>query len=121
MKSVEPKSLKLMEMAKFIKSLGGSIGPIQGSRLGPARDLFVSPTSYEQQLFQVGSYSISCRYTSSEAFNEGVLKDVPPSVSEEDILSLLSFQGVCEVQQLPVLSCWIAPREAAPKKLLTFA
>lgn len=98
----KPNFALLLETAAFVKLLEKCF---QGSRLGTAGDLFISPVTLDQKssllkLSSVGHYAVSCCLTNAEAFNKGVIKNVPTSYSEEDILSLLSSQGVCEVKRL---------------------
>jgi hypothetical protein len=89
----------------FIAGLITLIGQVRpGTKWTQRGELYIYPTSNKQknlllQQTQVNEHAISCSLCKSEQEVKGVMYNVPPNNTEEELLDLLSSQGVIKVKR----------------------
>jgi len=99
------RSMNLTEKKKFITGLIELIGQVRpGTKWTQRGDLYIFPTTNRQKelLLQqkcVSGYQISCSLCKTEQEVRGVVYNVPPNNTEEELLELLSNQGVFKVKR----------------------
>lgn len=75
-----------------------------GTKWTQRGELYIFPTTNKQKdtllhLKRVNKYEISCSLCKSEQEVRGVMYNVPPNNSEDELLALLSIQGVTKVKR----------------------
>ena len=99
------RSLNLTEKKKFIAGLIEVIGQVRlGTKWTQRGDLYIFPTTNKQKelLIQqkcVSGYQIKCSLCKTEQEVRGVVYNVPPNNTEEELLELLSNQGILKVKR----------------------
>jgi hypothetical protein len=104
----EPQSfdkLSLLEKKHFINGLIDTIGTVKdGTKWTKHGQLYIYPTSNRQkknllELHAVKEFQITCSLSKSETELKGIIYNVPINNSDNDLLELLSNQGVIKVKR----------------------